>query len=63
MRQYALTCIFALPFADNAASIRVLEKAGYRRDGRLRRSIIKDGTVADQLLYAITDEDLATESS
>jgi RimJ/RimL family protein N-acetyltransferase len=36
----------------------VLEKAGYRCEGRLRRSAIKDGRVRDQALYAITDEDL-----
>jgi ribosomal-protein-alanine N-acetyltransferase len=48
-----LTRIYALPFAENAASIRVLEKAGYLREGLLRRSAIKDGVVRDQLLYAV----------
>lgn len=51
-RQFDLTRIYALPFADNLASIRVLEKAGYALEGHLRRSAIKDGTVRDQLLYA-----------
>jgi RimJ/RimL family protein N-acetyltransferase len=55
---HGLTRVYALPFADNAASARVLEKAGYRLEGRLRRSAVKDGRVRDQLLYAITDEDL-----
>ncbi len=44
--------LFALPFADNPASVRVLEKAGYVLEGRLRQSAIKDGKVRDQLLYA-----------
>ena len=44
--------LYALPFADNRASVRGLEKAGYVLEGRLRRSAIKDGTVRDQLLYA-----------
>ena len=57
-RTHALTRVFALPFADNAASIRVLEKAGYRFEGRLRRAAVKDGQVRDQVLYALTDEDL-----
>jgi ribosomal-protein-alanine N-acetyltransferase len=48
-----LTRVYALPFAENAASIRVLEKAGYVREGLLRRSAIKDGVVRDQLLYAV----------
>ncbi|GEN12928.1 Protein N-acetyltransferase, RimJ/RimL family [Myxococcus fulvus] len=44
--------LFALPFADNAASCRVLEKAGFQREGVLRRSAVKDGVVHDQALYA-----------
>ena len=40
-------------FIDNPASARVLEKAGYVLEGRLRRSAIKDGVVLDQLLYAL----------
>lgn len=54
---YSLTRVFALPFAYNAPSFRVLEKAGYLREGVLRRSAIKDGVVVDQVLYAITDRD------
>jgi len=45
--------IWAVPFAHNAASARVLEKAGYALEGRMRQSAIKDGQVCDQLLYAI----------
>lgn len=44
--------LFALPFADNAASIRVLEKAGYAREAVLRSSSVKYGEVKDQMLYA-----------
>ena len=44
--------LFALPFADNAGSIRVLEKAGYTREAILRASCVKDGRVRDQALYA-----------
>lgn len=49
---YGLTRIFALPFANNAGSCRVLEKAGYVLEARLRRSAIKDGQIADVLQYA-----------
>ena len=48
---HGLTRVFALPFAHNSGSIRVLEKAGYELEGRLRRSCIKDGEVVDQLQY------------
>ncbi len=44
--------LFALPFAGNPASVRVLEKAGYQCEGRLRSSATKYGRPLDQLLYA-----------
>ena len=44
--------LYALPFADNAASIRVLEKAGYVREALLRSSSVKLGVARDQALYA-----------
>ena len=56
--RFSLTRIYALPFVTNVASHKVLENAGYLREGLLRRSAIKDGSVTDQLLFAITDRDL-----
>jgi ribosomal-protein-alanine N-acetyltransferase len=50
--------LWAVPFARNVASARVLEKAGYTREGTLRQSAIKDGVVLDQWMYAITRDDL-----
>lgn len=49
---YDLTRIFALPFANNTPSRRVLEKAGYTLECILRRSAIKEGRIRDQALYA-----------
>jgi RimJ/RimL family protein N-acetyltransferase len=43
--------LFALPFADNIGSIRVLEKAGYVREAILRASSVKYGKPRDQALY------------
>ena len=51
-RQFDLTRLYAVPFSDHVASVRVLEKAGYVREGYLRQSAIKDGTIRDQLLFA-----------
>ena len=51
-KRFEITRLYALPFADHAASVRVLEKAGYRREGHLRQSAIKDGKIRDQLLFA-----------
>lgn len=45
--------LWAVPYASNAASARVLEKAGFEREGTLRQSAIKDGRVLDQCMYAI----------
>ena len=49
---HRLLRIFATPFADNLASRRVLEKAGFTLEGTMRRSAMKDGVVRDQALYA-----------
>lgn len=49
---YGLTRVYAVPFAGNGASARVLEKAGYTLEARMRRSACKDGVIVDQLLYA-----------
>ena len=57
-----LTRIFAVPFASSSASIRVLEKCGYIREGLMRRSAVKEGVVIDQVLYALTDEDFVPTS-
>jgi [ribosomal protein S5]-alanine N-acetyltransferase len=55
--QYAFECfhlmrIYAEPYANNSSSCRVLEKAGFALEGRLRSSVIKDGEILDQFLYA-----------
>jgi RimJ/RimL family protein N-acetyltransferase len=49
---HGLTRLFAVPFATNTASCRVLEKAGYVLEARLRRSAVKDGVIVDQMQYA-----------
>lgn len=57
---YEVERLFAVPLAANTASCRVLEKAGYRLEGRMRRSAVKDGVVQDQFLYASLREDEAS---
>jgi len=48
-----LNRVHAYTFPSNRASSRVLEKAGYRYEGRLRRHAVKDGRRRDCLLFAI----------
>lgn len=48
-----LVRLYAHVFDWNPASARVLEKAGFTLEGRMRRSVIKEGKIIDQLMYAI----------
>ena len=45
--------IYAEPFARNVASCRVLEKAGFRLEGVLRRNAVKNGKTEDMKMYAL----------
>lgn len=51
---FSLRRIYAEPFANNPASARVLEKANFDFEGRLKNNVVKDGEVLDSLLYART---------
>jgi RimJ/RimL family protein N-acetyltransferase len=51
-RQFGLVRLTAHVFDFNAASARVLEKAGFQLEGRLRLHYKKDGRLLDGLLYA-----------
>jgi len=53
-QEFQLRRIHAEPFANNLASARVLEKAGFAFEGRLKNNVIKDGKLLDSLLYART---------
>ncbi len=62
--QHQLIRVYAVPFEWNAASFRVLEKARFHLEGRMRRSVVKDGKIIDQLLYAyVVGEDRAGSQS
>lgn len=49
---YQVVRIFATTFVHNTASMRVLDKAGFEREGILRRSAIKNGVILDQVMFA-----------
>jgi [ribosomal protein S5]-alanine N-acetyltransferase len=51
---FPLHRIYAEPYANNPASARVLEKAGFVLEGRLKNNVFKDGQILDSLLYAKT---------
>ncbi len=52
--QFDLLRLYGYVYEWNTASARVMEKAGYACEGRLRQSVMKEGQVIDQFLYAIT---------
>ncbi len=49
--------IYAEPFAYNAASCKVLEKAGFQYEGTLRRNAVKNGKVIDMKMYSLLKEE------
>lgn len=49
--------IYAEPFANNTASCRVLEKAGFQYEGTLRSNAVKNGKVVDMKMYSILSSD------
>jgi ribosomal-protein-alanine N-acetyltransferase len=53
---FDLCRLAAYVFDHNAASMRVLEKAGYTCEARLRRAGTKDGKTLDLYLYAMIRE-------
>ena len=53
-KEFSLHHIFAKAFSNNPASARVLEKAGFVLEGRLRKNVVKEGKILDSLLYAKT---------
>ncbi|TIC98784.1 putative N-acetyltransferase YoaA [Colletotrichum higginsianum] len=52
--------LWAGVFSENAASRRLLEKSGFVFEGRLRRAVVRDGVVMDELVYSLIRADLST---
>jgi ribosomal-protein-alanine N-acetyltransferase len=50
---FDLSRIYAGVLEWNPASMRVLEKAGYQFEGRLRKAVVKQNQVMDEFIYAI----------
>lgn len=52
LRKLKLRRVYAGIFRGNKASVRVLEKAGFKFEGINRRNYLKGGKIVDGLLYA-----------
>ena len=51
-KTFDITRIFARPFSTNLASHRVLEKAGFVCEARLKNALYKNGSYMDELIYS-----------
>ncbi len=49
--------IYARPYGHNKASMRVLEKAGFKLEARLENTFLKNGKFLDEYIYAIRRND------
>jgi len=56
--EHDIVRIYAFVFDWNPASARVLKKAGYECEGRLKKSVFKDGNYCDQLMFARIKQEL-----
>ena len=54
--EFDICRLYAHVFEWNPASARVLEKAGYELEGRMRKSVTKAGQTIDKLMYACVRE-------
>jgi RimJ/RimL family protein N-acetyltransferase len=52
-RNFDITRIFARPYGSNLASQRVLEKAGFKLEAKLERTLFKNGIFEDEFIYAV----------
>ena len=52
VRHRLFTRLEAAVFEWNPASMRVLEKVGFQREGILKKSVTKDGLLIDSVMYA-----------
>jgi [ribosomal protein S5]-alanine N-acetyltransferase len=53
MTRFGLVRLESPVFAWNPASMRVLEKCGFVREGVARANVFKDGQIIDQVIYAL----------
>ena len=61
-RTFDVVRLYAGVFGWNPASARVLEKAGFTFEARLKYAITKDGRMTDELIYALVREKAGTDS-
>ena len=61
LRELGLRRVFAEAAADNHASIRAIEKAGFRQEGLLRAHCTTNGISHDCVMFSLVSDDLERE--
>jgi ribosomal-protein-alanine N-acetyltransferase len=56
-RDFDIVRVYAESFADNVGSRRALEKAGFRLEAILNKSIIKNDIIKDSCIYSVLKEE------
>lgn len=56
-KTFDIVRIFAEPFADNAGSRGVLEKAGFTYEGTMRNGVYKNGEIHSYCMYSVLREE------
>ncbi|MCX6286575.1 MAG: GNAT family protein [Bacteroidetes bacterium] len=54
---YDIHRIYAEPYADNSASRKALEKAGFRCEAIFKQNVIKNGAYLDSCIYSVLREE------
>lgn len=54
--------IYAEPYADNLASRKALEKAGFILEATFRKNIIKTGVIRDSCIYSVLKEEWKSDA-
>ncbi|MFC6998170.1 GNAT family N-acetyltransferase [Rufibacter roseus] len=52
-QSFEIDRVFARPFGTNLASQRVLEKVGFSLEAHFEKTLVKNGELLDELVYAI----------
>ncbi len=56
-KTYDINRVYARPFGRNKASQRVLEKNGFILEAHFKNTLIKNGVLEDELIYAVRRKD------
>ncbi len=52
-KNFEIDRIFARPYGSNLASQKVLEKAGFKLEARLEKTLFKNGVYEDEVIYSV----------